>query len=122
MQPWMAASSLALLLALAPPGAQAQHSPGVQQWSGNGEPQTTEPIRVAHSDWTLSWSTQDRGNIPGYLSIEVFNVDTRLPAGSVSSDIGGSGGTATLHTGPGTFYLLINGTNTNWSVQVADLN
>src|SRR4051794_5758722 len=91
MQRWMAASSLALLLALAPLGAQAQHSPGVQQWSGRGEPQTTEPIRVSHSDWTLSWSTQDRGNIPGYLSIDIFNVDTRLPAGSVSSEIGAPG-------------------------------
>jgi hypothetical protein len=122
MQSWLAASGLALLLALAPLGAQAQRSQGVQQWSGSGEPQTTEPIRVTNSDWTLSWSTQDRGSIPGYLSIDIFNMDTRMPAGSVSGDIGGAGGTATLHTGPGTFYLLINGVNTNWSVQVFDLN
>ena len=122
MQPWMAACSLALLLVLAPLGAHAQRAPGVQQWSGSGEPQTTEPIRVTSGDWTLSWATQDRGSIPGYLSIDIVNLDTQLPAGSVAGDIGGSGGTVTLHTGPGTFYLLINGVNTNWSVQVFDLN
>jgi hypothetical protein len=121
MRRWVTAGSIALLVALAPFGAQAQSPPGGPQWSGDGVRQTTEPFTVASHDWTLTWTSQDRGSIPGFLSIEIYNADTRLPAGTVSGTIGGSGGSATLRNGPGRFYLDIDGANTNWSVQVADL-
>ncbi|HLH25702.1 MAG TPA: hypothetical protein VK066_24555 [Chloroflexota bacterium] len=121
MRQWIAGGSLALLLALAPVGAGAQSPHTVQQWSGNGVQQTTDPFSVASADWTLTWTAQDRDSIPGYLSIAIFNADTRLPAGSVSGSVGSPNGTVTEHNGPGRFYLVIDGANTNWSVQVSDL-
>jgi hypothetical protein len=120
MRQWMLVGSLGLLLGLVPREAGAQSPHVVQQWSGSGVQQVTEPFRVASRDWTLTWTTQDRGSIPGYLSIAIFSAETRMPAGTVSASVGGRGGSATEHNGPGTFYLVIDGANTNWSVQVTD--
>ena len=122
MRQWIAGGSLALLLALAPSGAGAQSPHVVQQWSGSEVQQTTEPFRVASGDWTLTWTTQDRGTIPGYLSIAIYNADTRMPAGAVSASVGSPNGSATLHNGPGRFYLVIDGANTSWMVQVSDVS
>jgi hypothetical protein len=121
MQQWLAAGSRALLLALAPLGARAQSPHVVQQWSGSGVQQTTAPFPVASTEWTLTWTAQDLGSIPGYLSIAIYDADTRRPAGSVSGSVGRSRDSATLDNGPGMFYLVIDGANTNWSVQVSDL-
>ncbi|HZR97522.1 MAG TPA: hypothetical protein VFE37_02380 [Chloroflexota bacterium] len=120
MRQWLVAGSLALLLALAPSAAGAQSAHVVQQWSGNGVQQTTEPFAVASADWTITWTTQDRGAIPGYLTITIYNADTRRPAGAVSAPVGSPSGNVTEHNGPGRFFLVIDGANTDWSVEVAD--
>jgi hypothetical protein len=120
MRRWIAGGSFALLLALAPGGAGAQSPHVVQQWTGNGVQRTTDPFAVASPDWTLSWTSQDRGTIPGFLSVTIYNADTRMPAGTVSGSVGTPSGSVVEHGGPGRFYLVIDGANTNWSVQVAD--
>jgi hypothetical protein len=120
MRKWIVVGSLGLLLALMPVEAGAQSPHVVQRWSGSGVQQVTEPFQVASGDWTLTWTTQDRGSIPGYLSIAIFRADTRMPAGTVSAAVGTPSGSATEHNGPGSFYLVIDGANTNWTVQVAD--
>jgi hypothetical protein len=121
MRRWITAGSLILLSVLVPHSALAQSPQVVQQWSGNGNRQTTEPFQVTGSDWTLTWTSQDRSSIPGYLSIAIYNADTRRLVGRVAGNIGGSGGTTTQRSGPGSFYLDIDGANTNWSVQASEI-
>lgn len=94
----------------------------VANWSGTGT-NTTQPFTIANSPWVIQWTSNPEvmeGISVGAFQIYVYNVNnTSIPV-SVAANTNSSGADNSYVYQTGTFYLVINAANTNWTVAVQE--
>ena len=89
----------------------------VATWEGTGS-RTTETFYVNASEWRIKWSlraTEPDWDYEPWLLISVRDNGGNYVATIMSSD---SWGTGYVHSGPGNFFLELDGIFTEWDVAV----
>jgi len=81
----------------------------------------TEPFTIESGPWIVEWKhvpARLKGNSIGSLQIVVWDVEKpNAPAEIAANSVEEESGTTRINE-TGTFYLMINATNTRWAVRV----
>ena len=102
------------------PSTSQKQAQVIKEWVGVGA-KTTEPFIVDSAPWTIDWT-----NVPtiinnqslGLLQIMVYNVEKpEIPLAIVANSKLRESGAYPINE-KGTFYMMINATNTRWAVKV----
>lgn len=88
-------------------------------WSGDGNA-TTESFAIGSSNWRIDWQTTNVG-VTSTFTLEVRNTNGDLvPYATSLSAQAASSGTRYVSGQTGTYYLVINSSQLNWTVTVQD--
>ncbi|MFC2005806.1 hypothetical protein ACFLVG_02450 [Chloroflexota bacterium] len=94
----------------------------IKQWAGKG-PLTTKPFTIESESWLIEWEhvpSQLKGSSVGSLQIIVWGEEgSSSPVDVAANSMVEESGTSRIDEA-GTFYLMINATNTRWSVRIME--
>lgn len=94
----------------------------VANWSGSGI-KTTDSFTITSSKWDIQWSSNPEmmnGTSVGMLQLYVYNINnTSLPVTIVANTSEQTSDDSYIYQ-HGTFYLIISGANTTWTVNVLE--